>query len=212
MLKSKVNLIFLKLSKIYPKPKSVLKYINNFTFLVSVILSAQSTDVSVNKATKELFKIAKNPHEMIKLGEKKLRKHIKTIGLYNSKARNIMYLSKILINKYDCKVPKDFSKLVLLPGVGQKTASVYQNVILKKPKIAVDTHVFRVSNRLGLVKESTPNKTQETLEKIVPKKWKHTAHILLILHGRRTCKSQRPICGSCVIFSNCQYPKKIILA
>ena len=212
MLKSKVNLIFLKLSKIYPKPKSELKYINNFTFLVSVILSAQSTDVSVNKATKELFKIAKNPHEMIKLGEKKLRKHIKTIGLYNSKARNIMYLSKILINKYDCKVPKDFSELVLLPGVGQKTASVYQNVILKKPKIAVDTHVFRVSNRLGLVKESTPNKTQETLEKIVPKKWKHTAHILLILHGRRICKSQRPICGSCVVFSNCQYPKKIILA
>ena len=109
-------------------------------------------------------------------------------------------------------MPKDFSELVLLPGVGQKTASVYQNVILKKPKIAVDTHVFRVSNRLGLVKESTPNKTQETLEKIVPKKWKHTAHILLILHGRRICKSQRPICGSCVIFSNCQYPKKIILA
>ena len=131
MLKSKVNSVFLKLSKIYPKPKSELKYINNFTFLVSVILSAQSTDVSVNKATKELFKIAKNPHEMIKLGEKKLRKHIKTIGLYNSKARNIMYLSKILINKYDCKVPKDFSELVLLPGVGQKTASVYQNTILK---------------------------------------------------------------------------------
>ena len=147
---------------------------------------------------------------MINLGENKLKKQIKTIGLYNSKARNIIYLSKILINKYNCKIPKDFSKLILLPGVGQKTASVYQNVILKKPKIAVDTHVFRVSNRIGIVNENTPNKTQEALEKTVPKKWKNIAHILLILHGRRICKSQKPICGSCKIFSNCQYSKKNI--
>lgn len=210
MLASKVNFIFLKLSKIYPKPKTELKYINNFTFLISVILSAQSTDVSVNKVTKELFKIVKTPNDMIMLGEKKLKQQIKSIGLYNSKTKNILSLSKILINQYECKIPKDFSRLILLPGVGKKTASVYQNVILKKPKIAVDTHVFRVSNRIGIVRENTADKTQEALENKVPKKWKNIAHSLLILHGRRICKSQRPICSSCKVFSYCQYSEKNI--
>ena len=138
-----------------------------------------------------------------------MRQIIKTIGLYNSKSKNIISLSKILIDKYNSKIPKDFNELLTLPGVGKKTASVYQNVILNKPKIAVDTHVFRVSNRIGLVTEKTTDKTQEALEKIVPIKWKKTAHHLLILHGRRICKARKPLCRSCIIFSFCKYQKKI---
>ena len=145
-----IKKIFIKLSRHYENPKSELKSKNNFTFLVSVVLSAQATDVSVNKATKELFKIVKTPKDMVKLGEKNLKKHIKIIGLYNSKAKNIIALSNKLINDFNSSIPEKFEELISLPGVGNKTASVYQNAILKLPKIAVDTHVFRVSNRLGL--------------------------------------------------------------
>ena len=207
--KLSINSLFLKLSKTYKRPKTELNYINNFTFLVAVVLSAQSTDVSVNKTTSKLFKLVKQPKDIIKLGEYKLRQIIKTIGLYNSKSKNIISLSKILIDKYNSKIPKDFNELLTLPGVGKKTASVYQNVILNKPKIAVDTHVFRVSNRIGLVTEKTTDKTQEALEKIVPIKWKKTAHHLLILHGRKICKARKPLCRSCIIFSFCKYQKKI---
>ena len=203
-----INQLFQKLSKNFPNPNTELSYINNFTFLVSIILSAQATDVSVNKATKELFKIAKTPKDMIALTETKLKKYIKTIGLYNSKAKNIIRLSKILLNEYCGKVPKNFEDLIKLPGVGNKTASVFQNVILKLPKIAVDTHVFRVSNRTGLVKTKNPNDTQVKLETIVPKKWLMQAHHLLILHGRKICKSQKPLCGECSVYSICQYKEK----
>ena len=203
--KYKIDRIFRLLSKENPHPKTELKYINQYTFLISVVLSAQSTDVSVNKVTKDLFKIAKNPKEMLDLGEKNLKKFIKTIGLYNSKAKNIILLSKQIIEKYNSKIPEEFDKLVSLPGVGNKTASVYQNAILKLPRIAVDTHVFRVSNRLGFVRTKTADQTQLQLEKIVPKKWKMNAHHLLIFHGRRVCKSQNPSCDQCLLNKWCSY-------
>ena len=203
--KYKTDRIFRLLSKENPHPKTELKYINQYTFLISVVLSAQSTDVSVNKVTKDLFKIAKNPKEMLDLGEKNLKKFIKTIGLYNSKAKNVILLSKAIIKKYNNKIPEEFDKLVSLPGVGNKTASVYQNAILKLPRIAVDTHVFRVSNRLGIVRTKTADQTQLQLEKIIPKKWKMNAHQLLILHGRRVCKSQNPSCDQCLLNKWCSY-------
>ena len=207
----KIDKIFQYILKDYPKPKTELKYKNQFTFLVSVVLSAQATDVAVNKATKDLFKRASNPQDMINLGGKKLKDYIKKIGLYNSKAKNIILLSNKLINKYNSKIPKDFDKLISLPGVGNKTASVYQNVILKIPRIAVDTHVFRVANRTGIVRAKTTDLTQLKLEKIVPKKWLLKAHNLLILHGRYVCKSQKPLCKECSIFHLCEYNKKNII-
>ena len=206
----KLDKIFQLLFEDNPNPKTELKYINQYTFLISVVLSAQTTDVAVNRATKDLFEIAKNPKEMVKLGERNLIKYIKKIGLYNSKAKNIILLSKKLINKYKSKIPKEFNELISLPGVGNKTASVYQNAILKLPRIAVDTHVFRVSNRIGIVSAKTTDLTQIQLEKVVPKKWLLDAHNLLILHGRRVCKSQRPLCKNCSIFNLCGYKEKKI--
>ena len=205
MKKDIANTVFSSLLKLYPNPKTELKYINKFTFLISVVLSAQATDVSVNIATKTLFKIAKNPQQMIQLGEFKLKKYIKTIGLYNSKAKNVILLSKKLLDKYNGNIPIGFAELISLPGVGNKTASVYQNTILKIPRIAVDTHVFRVSNRIGLVNEKTPDLTQQELEKTVPTKWLMSAHHLLILHGRNLCKAQKPLCDNCPIKKNCKF-------
>ena len=173
--------------------------------MISVVLSAQATDVSVNNATKELFKIVKTPKDMIKLGEKNLKKYIKTIGLYNAKAKNIISLSNKLIDNFNSIIPEKFDDLISFPGVGNKTASVYQNAVLKLPKIAVDTHVYRVSNRLDLVKTKTADETQKELEKIVPKKWLMDAHNLLILHGRRVCKAQKPLCDICFLQKNCSF-------
>ena len=204
----KIDKIFQLLLKDYPYPETELKYNNQYTFLISVVLSAQSTDVSVNKATKDLFEIVKKPEEMVKLGEKNLKRYIKKIGLYNVKAKNIILLSKKLIKKYNSKIPKEFNELISLPGVGNKTASVYQNTILKKPRIAVDTHVFRVSNRIGIVSAKTTDLTQSQLEKVVPKKRQMIAHHLLILHGRRICKSQKPHCNQCSLSSFCLYREK----
>ena len=205
--KSSINSVYRILAKKIGEPKTELNYRNPFTFLVSVVLSAQATDKSVNAATKDLFKIVKNPKDMVALGERKLKGYIKTIGLYNSKAKNIINLSKILINDFKNKIPTEFKDLTSLPGVGNKTASVYQNEILNIPRIAVDTHVYRVSNRVGLVKTKTANQTQEILEQITPKKWLKTAHHLLILHGRYTCKSQKPMCDQCAITKHCFYLK-----
>ena len=207
--KQDVRKIFVKLAKNYENPKSELQSKNHFTFLVSVVLSAQATDVSVNNATKALYKIVKTPKGMVRLGEKKLKKYIKTIGLYNSKAKNIIALSHKLIKEFKSIIPSKFEDLISLPGVGNKTASVYQNAILKLPRIAVDTHVFRVSNRLGIVKTKTPDQTQYNLEKIVSKEWIMDAHNLLILHGRRICKSQNPSCDICFLNKICLYVKKI---
>jgi len=203
----KIDKVFKSLAKNIANPKTELKYKNPYTFLISVVLSAQATDKSVNASTKELFKIVKNPNDMIKLGERKLKLQIKTIGLYNSKARNIINLSKMLISKYNSKIPSDFDNLTSLPGVGNKTASVFQNEILNIPRIAVDTHVYRVSNRIGLVKTKNPDETQTKLESIIPKKWLKSAHHLLILHGRYTCKSQKPLCHDCKIRDYCSYMK-----
>ena len=200
-----IKKIFTKLAKHYENPKSELQSKNNFTFLVSVVLSAQATDVSVNSATKELFKIVKTPKDMVKLGEINLKKYIKTIGLYNFKAKNVIALSNKIINNFNSHIPSKFEDLISLPGVGNKTASVYQNAILKLPKIAVDTHVYRVSNRLGLVKTKTADQTQIELEKTVPKKWLMDAHNLLILHGRRVCKAQKPLCDTCLVQKNCLF-------
>ena len=203
-----IRKIFIKLGKNYVNPKSELKFKNNFTFLVSVVLSAQATDVSVNNATKQLFKIVKTPKDIVNLGEKNLKQYIKTIGLYNSKAKNVIALSNKLIDNFNSKIPKKFEDLISLPGVGNKTASVYQNAILRLPKIAVDTHVYRVSNRLGLVNTKTADQTQTELEKTVPKKWLMDAHNLLILHGRRVCKSQKPLCEKCFVQKNCLFLSK----
>ena len=205
--KSSINSVYRILAKNIGEPKTELNYRNPYTFLVSVVLSAQATDKSVNNATKDLFKAVKTPKDMVALGERKLIGYIKTIGLYNSKAKNVINLSKILIKDHKSKIPSDFNDLTNLPGVGNKTASVYQNEILDIPRIAVDTHVYRVSNRVGLAKTKTADQTQEILEQITPKKWLKTAHHLLILHGRYTCKSQKPICDQCVITKHCLYLK-----
>lgn len=205
----KIQKIFEKFSHYYPNPQSELKSNNNFTFLVSVVLSAQATDISVNKATKELYKFIKTPKDMIEFGEKNLKKYIKTIGLYNSKAKNIIALSHKLVSEFQCKIPTTFQELISLPGVGNKTASVFQNAILKIPRIAVDTHVYRVSNRLGLVETKTADQTQSQLEEIVPKKWLMQAHNFLIFHGRRVCKSQKPLCKTCFINTHCKFYKNM---
>tara|TARA_A100001015_G_scaffold254692_1_gene295672 strand:+ start:934 stop:1569 length:636 start_codon:yes stop_codon:yes gene_type:complete len=205
--KSSINSVYRILAKKIGEPKTELNYQNPYTFLISVVLSAQATDKSVNNATKDLFKVVKTPKDMVALGERKLKGYIKTIGLYNSKAKNVINLSKILIKDYQSKIPSEFNDLTSLPGVGNKTASVYQNEILDIPRIAVDTHVYRVSNRVGLAKTKTADQTQETLEQITPKKWLKTAHHLLILHGRYTCKSQKPMCDQCVITKHCLYLK-----
>ena len=207
MKRYKIDRIFRNLAKNISNPKTELQYKNSYTFLISVVLSAQATDKSVNDATKKLFKNVSKPIDMIKMGEKKLKLHIKTIGLYNSKAKNIINLSKLLIKKFNGKVPEDFDSLISLPGVGNKTASVYQNEILNIPRIAVDTHVYRVSNRIGLANTKNPDDTQKKLESIIPKKWLKSAHHLLILHGRYTCKSQKPLCNECVIVKQCNYTK-----
>ena len=202
-----IEKVFDILSKNYSNAQTELQYTNQYTFLISVVLSAQATDISVNKVTKKLFTIVKNPQDMIKLGEINLKKHIKTIGLYNAKAKNIIKLSKILLNKYNNKIPKDFESLISLPGVGNKTASVYQNSILNVPRIAVDTHVFRVSNRIGLTQSRTPDLTQICLERTVPKKWLMTAHHILILHGRKICKAKNPLCNICSVNKICYYKR-----
>ena len=191
-----------------PEPKTELNYVNNYTLLVAVVLSAQSTDVGVNKATKELFKVADTPEKMLKLGEKNLKKHINTIGLYNGKAANIIKLSQVLVNDYNSEVPEDFDALKSLPGVGQKTANVVLNCAFGHPTIAVDTHVFRVANRLGFVDESTPEKTEAALMRVVPQKFHPHAHHWLILHGRYVCKARKPECPRCLIRDICRYPDK----
>lgn len=207
--KDTINKIFEIWHQDNPTPKTELNYTNNYTLLVAVVLSAQSTDVGVNKATKKLFEIANSPEKMVALGETKLKKHISTIGLFNSKAKNVIKLSQDLINKHDSKVPEDFNKLIKLPGVGQKTANVVLNCAFNHPTIAVDTHVFRVSNRLGFANEKDPIKTEAKILKTIPKKWQNHAHHWMILHGRYVCKAQKPLCHNCQINEYCHATAKI---
>jgi endonuclease-3 len=208
MNKQTIDKIFQIFSDRNPEPKTELNYVNNYTLLVAVVLSAQATDVGVNKATSALFKIADTPEKMLALGEEGLKKYIKTIGLFNSKAKNVIALSKILVENHNSEVPHDFNALVKLPGVGIKTANVVLNCAFGEPTIAVDTHVFRVSNRIGLVHTKTPDKTGEALLKVIPKKWQQHAHHWLILHGRYVCKARKPLCMSCDIVNYCEYKDK----
>lgn len=191
-----------------PEPKSELEYTNPYTLVVAVALSAQATDTGVNKATKNLFKIVDTPEKMIALGIDKLKDHIKTIGLFNTKAKNVIALSQMLIDDFVGKVPSTREELVKLPGVGRKTANVVLNVAFGQPTMAVDTHIFRVSNRTGLAPGKTPEKVEEALMKNVPKEYALHAHHWLILHGRYICKARTPLCADCPVYKLCEYKAK----
>jgi endonuclease-3 len=196
------------LHKSIKDPKTSLKYRNQFTLLTSVVLSAQCTDVNVNNVTKNIYKKYFTPKHFADLGINKIKNLIKSIGLFNNKAKNLYYLSKILLEKYKSKVPSKFEELILLPGVGRKTANVVLNTAFNKPTIAVDTHVFRVSNRTGLSNGKNPEQVENQLLKILPKKHIKKAHHLILLHGRYTCKSRNPLCKKCVINKICLYKGK----
>ena len=196
------------LNKSIKNPKTSLKYRNQFTLLTSVVLSAQCTDVNVNNVTKSIYKQYYTPKHFVDLGINKIRNLIKGIGLFNNKGKNLYYLSKILLEKYQSKVPSKFEELILLPGVGRKTANVVLNAVFNKPTIAVDTHVFRVGNRTGLSSGKNPEQVENQLLKILPKKHIKKAHNLILLHGRYTCKSRNPLCKKCVINKICLYKGK----
>ena len=196
------------LDKTIKNPKTSLKYRNKFTLLTSVVLSAQCTDVNVNNVTKNIYKKHYTPKHFVNLGISKIRNLIKSIGLFNNKAKNIYQLSKILLEKYQSKVPGKFEDLILLPGVGRKTANVILNEVFNKPTIAVDTHVFRVGNRTGLSNGKNPEQVENQLLKIIPKKHIKKAHHLILLHGRYVCKARNPLCKKCVINKICLYKEK----
>ena len=208
MKKADIDPFYARLAEHSPEPKTELEYINSFTLLVAVVLSAQATDVGVNKATPALFAKASTPEEMAALGEAKLRRTIKTIGLYNTKAKNIIALSRMLIEHHDSEVPRDRALLESLPGVGRKTANVVLNVAFGEETIAIDTHIFRVSNRTGLAPGKTPLEVEKGLVKRIPPKWKRHAHHWLILHGRYTCKARKPLCETCVVVDLCRFKGK----
>jgi endonuclease III len=201
--KDKIYNIFKRFQDNNPEPKGELNSVNAYTFLVAVILSAQATDIGVNKATEKLFKVADTPEKMVKLGIKKLKDHIKTIGLYNAKAENVIKMSETLIDKYNSEVPNNMDDLVSLAGVGRKTANVVLNIIFGQPTIAVDTHVFRVSNRLRIAKGDTVEIVEKKLERVIPPEFKHHAHHWLILHGRYICKARNPNCEGCILNDLC---------
>jgi endonuclease-3 len=193
-----------------PAPRGELAHINPFTLLVAVVLSAQATDAGVNKATPALFKLADTPEKMIKLGETRVRDLIKTIGLYRTKAKNVIALSKQLIEQHGGKVPHDRDALEALPGVGRKTANVVLNIAFGEPTIAVDTHIFRVGNRTGLATGKTPLDVEMKLLEVVPEQYRLHAHHWLILHGRYVCMARRPLCEKCVIADLCKWPGKSV--
>ena len=199
---------FRRLREANPEPKGELHYINAFTLLVAVVLSAQATDAGVNKATPALFAKADNPRAMVTLGEERVRDLIKTIGLYRTKAKNVIALSQRLLDEYDGQVPRDREALITLPGVGRKTANVVLNIAFGEPTIAVDTHIFRVSNRTGLAQGKTVEAVEERLEKVVPDEFRLHAHHWLILHGRYTCKARKPECPRCIVRDICRFKDK----
>jgi len=208
MKSEETNTLFKNLSKIIKNPKSDLKYKNKFTLLVSVVLSAQCTDVNVNNVTKNIYPKYNKPKHFVKLGRKKIEKLIKSIGLFRNKAKSVYLLSKQLIEKHNGKVPKNFNDLLALPGVGRKTANVVLNEGFGLPTIAVDTHIFRVSNRTKLASGKNPDQVEQALYKVVPKKFLKNAHHLLLLHGRYICKARSPSCMKCVIIKHCEYNHK----
>lgn len=210
MNKEKITELFTRLRADNPQPKSDLEYTNDFTLLVAVVLSAQATDIGVNKATQHLFPIADTPEKMVELGEDVIREYIKTIGLYKAKAANVFKLSKLLIDNHGSNVPQTREELMALPGVGRKTANVVLNVAFGYPTIAVDTHLFRVGNRTGMAKGKTPDEVEHKLEKKIPKEFLYYAHHWLILHGRYMCKARKPDCGNCIISDLCGFKDKVL--
>lgn len=204
----KIQEIFKRFKSANPKPTTELIYQNPFELLVAVILSAQATDKSVNKATEKLYKVANTPEMIAKLGEEGLKKYISSIGLYNAKAKNIIKTCRILIEQYDSEVPQERIALESLPGVGRKTANVILNTCFGQPTMAVDTHIFRVSNRIGIAKGKTPLAVEKQLVKNIPKEFLHDAHHWLILHGRYICTARNPKCYECLINDICEYPDK----
>jgi len=202
--------IFKRFQAALPEPEGELHYVNAYTMLVAVVLSAQATDVGVNKATVPLFKIADSPEKMLALGEDRVRDAIKSIGLYRNKAKNVIALSSALIETFGGAVPQTREELETLPGVGRKTANVVLNIAFGQPTIAVDTHLFRFGNRVGLAPGKTPLEVELALEKIVPEEFMLHAHHWLILHGRYVCKARKPDCDKCVIFDLCKSPEKIV--
>jgi endonuclease-3 len=206
--KNKALKLIQLLNESIKNPKTSLKYRNQFTLLTSVVLSAQCTDVNVNNVTKNIYKKYYTPKHFADLGVNKIRSLIKSIGLFNNKAKNLYYLSKILLEKHQSRVPSNLEDLILLPGVGRKTANVVLNEVFNKPTIAVDTHVFRVANRTGLSNGKNPNLVENQLLKILPEKYIKKAHHLILLHGRYVCKARNPLCKKCVINKICLYKGK----
>jgi len=209
---AEIDEAFRRFAAANPVPKGELQHINPFTLLVAVVLSAQATDAGVNKATPALFELADTPDKMVKLGEARVRALIKTIGLYRTKAKNVIALSKKLVAEHGGKVPHDREALEALPGVGRKTANVVLNIAFGEPTIAVDTHIFRVGNRTGLAVGKTPLDVEMKLMQVVPEKYRLHAHHWLILHGRYVCVARRPLCEKCIIADLCKWPGKAVNA
>jgi endonuclease-3 len=208
MSKAEIAELFRRFQKAEPAPKGELVHTDPYTLLVAVVLSAQATDVGVNKATPALFAAANTPEKMVALGEDRVRDLIKTIGLYRTKAKNVVALSQLLIEKHGSEVPPDRAALELLPGVGRKTANVVLNIAFGEPTIAVDTHIFRVGNRLGLAPGKNPLEVELALERVVPDAYKRHAHHWLILHGRYICTARKPRCPDCIVRDLCKWPEK----
>ena len=208
MNKAKRTEIFTRLRDVNPSPKTELQYDSSFELLVAVILSAQATDVGVNKATAKLFPVANTPQAILDLGEDGLKSYVKTIGLYNSKAANIMKTCRALVDEHEGHVPDTREALVALPGVGRKTANVVLNTAFGKPAMAVDTHIYRVSNRTGIAPGKTVRAVEDRLMRLVPKEFLLDAHHWLILHGRYTCRARKPLCDDCIIVDLCEYRHK----
>jgi endonuclease-3 len=200
---------FRRLQSVTPNPETELEYRTPFELLVAVILSAQATDVSVNKATGKLFPVARTPAGLLKLGTDGLKEHIRTIGLYNAKAENIIKTCRILLEQHAGEVPRDRKSLEALPGVGRKTANVVLNTAFGEPTIAVDTHIFRVANRTGLAPGKTPLQVEQKLLRVVPRAYLKDAHHWLILHGRYTCKARKPACPECIVRDLCSFKLKV---
>ena len=210
--RAEVTEAFRRFQKVDPAPKGELQHINPFTLLVAVVLSAQATDAGVNKATPALFEAADNPETMVRLGEDKVRDLIKTIGLYRNKAKNVIALSEKLIAEHGGQVPREREALEELPGVGRKTANVVLNIAFGEPTMAVDTHVFRVSNRTGLAPGKNPLEVELRLVEVIPDEFMMHAHHWLILHGRYTCLARKPLCEKCIIADLCRWPGKSVAA
>ncbi len=209
---AEIRRFFEILREIEPEPATELNYDSPFELLVAVMLSAQSTDVGVNKATAKLFPVANTPQAMLELGEERLKPLIATLGLYNTKAKNLIATCKMLIEKHGGQVPRTRKELEALPGVGRKTANVVLNVLFGEPTMAVDTHIFRVANRTGLAPGKTPLAVEKALLARVPEEFLRHAHHWLILHGRYTCTARRPKCGRCPVFEPCKWPDKQAMA